>query len=98
MLKGDNNMSNLDIQSAQKRLAEAERLINIAKKTREDAITKKTESLTMLSVSKNDLLNLGVTPENAEAELANLQAEILKELESIENNIPVDLLRELKRI
>ena len=88
----------LNMPSTQERLAEAERLIEITKQTREDAIKKKTESQTKLEMSKEELLKLGVTPENAEAELERLQAEILAELSNVENNIPKDLLASLKRI
>lgn len=91
-------MSNLNITETQQRLDKAEKLIEIAKKTREDAITKKTESLTKLEMSKNDLAKLGVTPENAETELTRLEAEILADLQGIEDDIPIDLLRQLGRI
>jgi hypothetical protein len=84
--------------TTQERLAEAERLIEITKQTREDAIKKKTESQTKLEMSKEELLKLGITPENAEAELEKLQNEILAELAEVENNIPKDLLASLKRI
>lgn len=91
-------MSNLNMANTQERLAEAERLIEITKKTREEAIKKKTESQTKLEMSKEELLKLGITPENAEAELEKLQNEILAELSDVENNIPKDLLAQLKRI
>ena len=91
-------MSNLNIVDTQKRLERAEKLIEIAKKTREDAIKKKTESLTKLEMSKEELAKLGVTPDNAEAELARLESEILSELETIEGEIPTELLHQLGRI
>ena len=91
-------MDKLNMTTTQERLAEAERLIEITKQTREDAIKKKTESQTKLEMSKEELLKLGITPENAEAELEKLQNEILAELEEVENNIPKDLLASLKRI
>jgi hypothetical protein len=91
-------MSTLNISETQERLAKAEKLIEIAKKTREDAITKKTESLTKLEMSKAELAKLGITPENAEAELLKLEKEINAELDRIDNDIPTALLAELKRI
>lgn len=91
-------MNKLNMTTTQERLAEAERLIEITKQTREDAIKKKTESQTKLEMSKEELLKLGITPENAEAELEKLQNEILAELAEVENNIPKDLLASLKRI
>jgi hypothetical protein len=91
-------MDKLNMTTTQERLAEAERLIEITKQTREDAIKKKTESQTKLEMSKEELLKLGITPENAEAELEKLQNEILAELAEVENNIPKDLLASLKRI
>ncbi len=91
-------MDKLNMTTTQERLAEAERLIEITKQTREDAIKKKTESQTKLEMSKEELLKLGITPENAETELEKLQNEILAELAEVENNIPKDLLASLKRI
>ena len=91
-------MNKPNMTTTQERLAEAERLIEITKQTREDAIKKKTESQTKLEMSKEELLKLGITPENAEAELEKLQNEILAELAEVENNIPKDLLASLKRI
>jgi sialic acid synthase SpsE len=91
-------MSNLNILDTQKRLEKAEKLIEVAKKTREDAIKKKTESLTKLEMSKEELAKLGITPENAQTELERLENQILSELETIEGEIPVELLRQLGRI
>lgn len=91
-------MSNFNIQETKARLLEAEKNIEKAKVTREDAIKQKTASETTLKISEAELEKLGVSPANAEAELAKLEAEIQKELEDIENNIPIDLLRALRRI
>lgn len=91
-------MSNLNIVDTQKRLERAEKLIEIAKKTREDAIKKKTESLTKLEMSKEELAKLGVTPENAAEELVRLEKKIEEELAQLEGDIPVALLQQLGRI
>lgn len=91
-------MADFNISETQARLAEAERLIEITKTTREEALKRKTECLTKLDISKEELKKLGVTPENAEAELTKLQNEILSELNNLENNIPKDLLVALRRI
>ena len=91
-------MADFNISETQARLAEAEKLIEITKTTREEALKRKTECLTKLDISKEELKKLGVTPENAEAELTKLQDEILSELNNIENNIPKDLLKALRRI
>ena len=63
----------LNMPSTQERLAEAERLIEITKQTREDAIKKKTESQTKLEMSKEELLKLGKNPEIFLAELRKMQ-------------------------
>ena len=91
-------MADFNISETQARLAEAERLIEITKTTREEALKRKTECLTKLEIRKEELTKLGVTPENAEAELTKLQNEILSELNNLENNIPKDLLIALRRI
>ena len=91
-------MSNFNITDTQAKLAKAEELIEITKKTREDAIKAKTESQTKLNICKEELAKLGVTPENAESELARLESEIQEELNKINNNIPFELLRQLQRI
>ena len=92
------NVSNFTIANAQEQLAKAEKMIEIAKKTREDAIKAKTESETRLKLCEEELAQLGVTPENAKEELERLAAEIEKELQEIDDSIPVDMLRALKRI
>lgn len=89
-------MSNMT--NVQERLANAEKMIDIARQTREDAIKAKTESLTKLSICEEELAKLGITPENAECELKRLEEEIEEELKKIDDSIPVDLLRALKRI
>ncbi len=91
-------MANLNIAETQAKLAKAEELIEITKKTREDAIKAKTESKTKLDMCKEELAKLGVTPENAQDELERLENEIKSELTNIMNNIPVELLKQLQRI
>ena len=91
-------MSNLDIAAVQKQLANAEELLEIAKKTREDAIMAKTESETKLNICIEELAKLGITPENAQTELDRLESEIMSELAEIDASIPKDLLVALKRI
>ena len=91
-------MSNFNIAETQERLAKAEKYIEIAKKTREDAIKAKTESMTKLNICIEELAKYGVTPENAEAELLRLEQEIDKELNDIDAKIPMELLSALKRV
>lgn len=79
-------------------LESVEKLIEITKKTRDDAIKAKTEAETKVQMSKNELKELGITPENAEAEVGKLELEIESLLNEIKSEIPMDLLRELKRI
>lgn len=86
------------VAEAQEKLANAEKLIEIARKTREDAIKAKTESETRLKLCEEELAKLGVTPENAQQELERLATEVEKELKEIDGSIPMDLLRALKRI
>ena len=79
-------------------LESVEKLIEITKKTRDDAIKAKTEAETKVQMSKNELKELGITPENAEAEVSKLEFEIETLLNEIKSEIPMDLLKELKRI
>ena len=79
-------------------LESVEKLIEITKKTRDDAIKAKTEAETKVQMSKNELKELGISPENAEAEVGKLELEIENLLNEIKSEIPMDLLRELKRI
>ena len=88
----------IDMMQVQKELMEAEKLINIARKTREDAIKAKTESETKVNISREELKNLGVDPDNADAEIERLEKEIKEQLSLVKGSIPYDLLRELKRI
>lgn len=88
----------LDLDKIKKDLEEAERLINITKKTRDDAIKAKTEAETKLKMSQDELAQLGITPENMDSEVRKLEGEIETLLSEIQGNIPVELLRELKRI
>lgn len=88
----------IDIDNVKKELESAEKLIEITKKTRDDAIKAKTEAETKLEMSKNELKELGITPENAETEISKLEDEISSLLNQIKSEIPEDLLRELKRI
>lgn len=80
------------------RIEECERLIEITKKTRDDAIIAKTTSQTKLDASLEVLKKHGVTPETAATEIQEIDAEIEQLLSELEGSIPVDLLRELKRI
>ena len=82
----------------QERLAKAEKLIVIARQTREDAIKAKTESETKLRMCEEELAKLGVTPDNAQAELDRIQKEIDADLDAIEASIPIELLQSLRRI
>lgn len=81
-----------------KKIEEYERLIEITKKTRDDAIVAKTASQTKLDASLEILQKHGVTPETAESELAKIDADIEKLLKELGDSIPTDILKELKRI
>lgn len=91
----NNTIGNLTVQE---RLARAEKLIAIAKQTREDAFKAKTESATKLKMCEEELAKLGVTPSNATEELARISKEIEDELNAIDSKIPIDLLQALQRI
>ena len=90
-----NNTTNLTVQE---RLARAEKLIAIAKQTREDAFKAKTESATKLKMCEEELAKFGVTPANATQELERINKEIADELDAIDSKIPIDLLQALQRI
>lgn len=81
-----------------KKIEEYEKLIEITKKTRDEAIVAKTASQTKLDASLEILNKLGVTPETAEAELSKIDSEIESLLIELGDSIPVDILKELKRI
>lgn len=88
----------IDIVKVKTELDNANKLIEIAKKTKEDAIKAKTESETRVEMSKQELKKLGVEPEKATEEMGRLENEIETLLNELKDNIPMDLLRELKRI
>ena len=88
----------IDIEAVKKELSEVEKLIDITKKTRDDALKAKTEAETKVEMSKAELRELGITPENAQEEVEKLEKEILSTLNEIKGEIPMDLLKELKRI
>ena len=88
----------IDIVKVKTELDNANKLIEIAKKTKEDAIKAKTESETRVEMSKQELQKLGVEPEKATEEMGRLEKEIETLLSELKDNIPMDLLRELKRI
>ena len=81
-----------------KKIEEYEFLINKTREARDDAIVAKTTSQTKLEASLEVLQKYGVTPETAEAELNKIDMEIEKLLKELGDNIPVELLKELKRI
>ena len=80
------------------KIAECENLINITKKARDDALVAQAQSQTKLDASLETLKKYGVTPENAESELAKISKEIDALFAELENSIPTDILKELKRI
>lgn len=90
----DNNTS----LTPQERLAKAEKLIAIARQTKEDAIKAKTESETKLRMCEEELAKLGVTPSNAQTELDRIRKEIDEDLKAIEDSIPIEMLQALRRI
>lgn len=90
----DNN-TNL---TPQERLAKAEKLIAIARQTKEDAIKAKTESETKLRMCEEELAKFGVTPSNAQTELERIRKEIDEDLKAIEDSIPIEMLQALRRI
>lgn len=81
-----------------KKIEEYQTLIDITKKTRDDAIVAKTASQTKLDASLELLKKHGVTPETAESELAKIDTEIESLLKELGDSIPMDILKELKRI
>ena len=81
-----------------KKIEEYEKLIEITKKTRDDAIVARTASQTKLDASLEVLQKHGVTPETAETELTKIDSEIERLLNELGDSIPMDILRELKRI
>lgn len=88
----------LDIEKTKKELENIDKLIEITKQTRDAAIKAKTEAETRVEMSKNELRELGITPENAQTEIENLEKQITQMLEQVKSEIPMDLLRQLKRI
>lgn len=88
----------LDIEKTKKELENIDRLIELTKQTRDAAIKAKTEAETRVEMSKNELRELGITPENAQIEIENLEKQISQMLEQVKSEIPMDLLRQLKRI
>ena len=88
----------LDIEKTKKELENIDKLIELTKQTRDAAIKAKTEAETRVEISKNELRELGITPENAQTEIENLEKQITQMLEQVKSEIPMDLLRQLKRI
>lgn len=88
----------LDIEKTKKELENIDKLIELTKQTRDAAIKAKTEAETRVEMSKNELRELGITPENAQTEIENLEKQISQMLEQVKSEIPMDLLRQLKRI
>ena len=88
----------LDIEKTKKELENIDKLIELTKQTRDAAIKAKTEAETRVEMSKNELRELGITPENAQTEIENLEKQITQMLEQVKSEIPTDLLRQLKRI
>lgn len=88
----------LDIEKTKKELENIDKLIELTKQTRDAAIKAKTEAETRVEMSKNELRELGITPENAKTEIENLEKQITQMLEQVKSEIPMDLLRQLKRI
>lgn len=88
----------LDIEKTKKELENIDKLIELTKQTRDAAIKAKTEAETKVEMSKNELRELGITPENAQTEIENLEKQITQMLDQVKSEIPMDLLRQLKRI
>lgn len=88
----------MDKEMVKEQLSKFDELIKITKKAKDDAIVAKTTSKTKLEASVENLKKHGVTPENAASEINKINAEIEVLLKEIEDSIPIDLLKELKRI
>jgi hypothetical protein len=88
----------MDKEMLKKKLSEYDELIKITKKAKDDAIVARTTSQTKLEASIENLKKYGVTPENAASEINKINLEIDTLMKEIEESIPMDLLRELKRI
>ena len=88
----------MTIEEIKKKRDEYEKLTEITKNLRDDAIKAKTESETKISIATDELKQLGINPDKAEEELEKLNAEIEQQLAEIEDSIPMELLKEMKRI
>lgn len=73
-------------------------MIDIAKKTKEDALKAKTQSATKMEIAKGELAKYGVTPETAESKIEELNRQIQELIGEVEKDIPVQLLKELHRL
>lgn len=82
----------------QEKITNLENLINISQKVKDEAIVARTASQTKLEASLDSLKKHGITLENAEAEVTKLNNEIEQLISEVENSIPMDLLKELKKI
>jgi len=88
----------MDKEALKTQLAKYDELIKITKKAKDDAIFAQTTSQTKLETSVENLTKYGVTPENAVSEINKINLEIEVLIKEIEESIPMDLLKELKRI
>lgn len=76
----------------------AEKAINEADKLRSEAETKKKMHEQRLKEIEDDLIKLGVDPNNIDNKILELEEEINKNLNYINENLPLDLLKKYGKI
>ena len=81
-----------------KDISEAEKILKASEDLRNEALTKKKMYEESLKEKEEALKKLGTTPEEAEAKIKELELEIEKDLQFIRDNLPIDLLKQWKKI
>jgi hypothetical protein len=79
-------------------IKDIEKIIEIANKTKEDAINAKTATKTKMDIAKGELSKYGVTPETADEVSAKMQKENEELIEQIKDKLPIPLLQSLHRL
>lgn len=75
-----------------KKIDEAEKKLRQLESLKASSVTKADLYKNDLEKSKEELLKLGTTPENAKNKLQEIEDEMNKLLQEIESNLPMDLL------
>lgn len=76
-----------------KKINETEKILKVTEDFRNSAITKKKMHEETLKEKEEALKKLGTTPEEAENKIKELNEEIEKDLETINNGLPIELLK-----